>query len=263
MAASGATSLDHQDFGLAGKSAFVTGAGGGIGRAIALSLAKAGVKLALFDLVAANLDETARQVRDVGGEATVTVGDVTDRAAVRAAVAAAAKHYGRLDCAVNNAGVLGPLVPTAQYPIETFQKVIDVNVMGVVHCLQAELELMEAHGAGSIVNIASAAGLIGWAGASAYVTSKHAVVGLTKTAGVEYAAKGIRINSVCPAFVTSPMTSDLMAAEASRNAVLAAVPMGRIGTGEEVANAVKWLLSPLSSFSAGLNLALDGGSTVI
>jgi len=263
MAASGATSLDHQDFGLAGKSAFVTGAGGGIGRAIALSLAKAGVKLALFDLVAANLEETARQVRDAGGDVTVTVGDVTDRAVVRAAVAQAAKHYGRLDCAVNNAGILGPLVPTAQYPIETFQKVIDINVMGVVHCLQAELELMEPQGAGSIVNIASAAGLIGWAGASAYVTSKHAVVGLTKTAGVEYAAKGIRINSVCPAFVTSPMTTDLMAAEASRNAVLAAVPMGRIGTGEEVANAVKWLLSPLSSFSAGLNLALDGGSTVI
>ena len=263
MAASGATSLDHQDFGLAGKSAFVTGAGGGIGRAIALSLAKAGVKLALFDLVAANLEETARQVRDAGGDVTVTVGDVTDRAVVRAAVAQAAKHYGRLDCAVNNAVILGPLVPTAQYPIETFQKVIDINVMGVVHCLQAELELMEPQGAGSIVNIASAAGLIGWAGASAYVTSKHAVVGLTKTAGVEYAAKGIRINSVCPAFVTSPMTTDLMAAEASRNAVLAAVPMGRIGTGEEVANAVKWLLSPLSSFSAGLNLALDGGSTVI
>jgi NAD(P)-dependent dehydrogenase (short-subunit alcohol dehydrogenase family) len=257
------TDTDLQDFGLAGKSAFVTGAGGGIGRGIALKLARAGVKLALFDLAEATLEETARQVRAAGGELTVTRGDVTDRAAVRAAIFAAAKHFGRLDCAVNNAGVLGPLVPTGEYPIETFQKVIDVNVMGVVHCLQAELEVMVPQGAGAIVNIASAAGLIGWGGASAYVTSKHAVVGLTKTAGVEYAAKGIRINSVCPAFITSPMTTDLMSAEASRNAVLAAVPMGRIGTTDEVANAVKWLLSPQSTFSAGLNLALDGGSTVI
>lgn len=257
------TDTDLQDFGLAGKSAFVTGAGGGIGRGIALKLAKAGVRLALFDLVETTLEETARQVRAIGAEFTVTRGDVTDRAAVRAAVFAAAKHYGRLDCGVNNAGILGPLVPTGEYPIETFQKVIDVNVMGVVHCLQAELEVMVPQGAGSIVNIASAAGLIGWGGASAYVTSKHAVVGLTKTAGVEYASKGIRINSVCPAFITSPMTTDLMSAEASRNAVLAAVPMGRIGTTDEVANAVKWLLSAQSTFSAGLNLALDGGSTVI
>jgi NAD(P)-dependent dehydrogenase (short-subunit alcohol dehydrogenase family) len=257
------TSVEHQDFGLAGKSAFVTGAGGGIGRAIALALAKAGVNLALFDLVPAGIEETARQVQDAGGAVMVTLGDVTDRSVVRAAVAAAARSYGRLDCGVNNAGILGPLVPTAQYPIETFRKVIDINVMGVVHCLQAELEMMESQGSGAIVNVASAAGLVGWAGASAYVASKHAVVGLTKTAGIEYAAKGIRINSVCPAFVTSPMTADLMANEATRAAVLAAVPMGRIGTGEEVANAVKWLLSPLASFSAGLNLALDGGSTVI
>jgi len=263
MGGNGTVTVDDQGFGLAGKSAFVTGAGGGIGRAIALSLAKAGAKLALFDLVAGSLEETGKQVRATGAEVTLTLGDVTDRDAVRAAVAAAAKHYGRLDLAVNNAGILGPLVETAAYPIDTFRKVIDINVIGVVHCLQAELEIMEPQGAGAIVNIASAAGLIGWAGASAYVTSKHAVVGLTKTAGVEYAAKGIRINSVCPAFITSPMTTDLMAVESSRNAVLAALPVGRIGTAEEVANAVKWLLSPLASFSVGLNLALDGGSTVV
>ena len=250
------------DRGLAGQTVFVTGAGAGIGRAIAEGLAAAGAHLALMDLDANAVAAVAEPLRKDGLRITCHHGDVTDLGAVQAAVAAAVREHGRIDGAVNNAGIVGATAPLLDYPADTFRRVLDVNVMGVVNGMQAQLAAMAPQGQGAIVNIASAAGIIGWAQHSAYVASKHAVVGLTKTAALEYAARGIRINSVCPAFIYTDLTSGLFAVPGVHDAAVASHPIGRLGQPQEVAEAVMWLLSPRSSFAVGSSLVVDGGSTV-
>lgn len=252
----------ENDRGLAGQTIFVSGAGAGIGRAVAEALGAAGANLALFDLDAAAMEAVASLLLAKGLRVSCHTGDVTSAAAVHAAIAEAAQFHQGLDGAVNNAGIVGASADVLDYPADVFSRVLDVNVMGVLHCMQAQLAVMKRQGRGAIVNIASAAAIIGWAGQSAYVASKHAVVGLTKTAALEYAAQGIRINAVCPAFIYTDMTAGLFQTPGVHDAAVASHPIGRLGQPHEVAEAVMWLLSERSSFTVGSSLVVDGASTI-
>lgn len=242
-----------------GKVVVATGIASGIGRATALALAREGARLVLGDVAAAG-EETARDARALGVQAEFVPADVTRQADVDALVARAISRHGRLDCAVNNAGIEGVLRDTADYPEETFERVIQVNLIGVWRCLRAEVPVMLRTGGGAIVNTASVAGLVGAGALSAYVASKHGVVGLTRSAAIEYAKAGIRVNAVCPGVIDTPMV-DRLSAEmpALREALVAMKPMGRLGRAGEVAEAVVWLCSDAASFVTGHALAVDGG----
>jgi NAD(P)-dependent dehydrogenase (short-subunit alcohol dehydrogenase family) len=242
-----------------GKVILVTGAASGIGRATALALARAGARLVLGDVAAAG-EDIAREARALGIDAEFLRTDVTLQVDVDALVARAIARHGRLDCAVNNAGIEGVLRETADYPEETFERVINVNLIGVWRCLRAEIPAMLRGGGGAIVNIASVAGLVGAGAFSAYVASKHGVVGLTRSAAIEYAKSGIRVNAVCPGVIDTPMLDRLEAEMPTlRAALLAMKPMGRLGRPDEVAAAVVWLCSEAASFVTGHALAVDGG----
>jgi NAD(P)-dependent dehydrogenase (short-subunit alcohol dehydrogenase family) len=242
-----------------GKVILVTGAASGIGRATALALARAGARLVLGDVAAAG-EDIAREARALGIDAEFLRTDVTRQVDVDALVARAIARHGRLDCAVNNAGIEGVLRETADYPEETFERVINVNLIGVWRCLRAEIPAMLRGGGGAIVNTASVAGLVGAGAFSAYVASKHGVVGLTRSAAIEYAKAGIRVNAVCPGVIDTPMLDRLEAEmPALREALLAMKPMGRLGRPDEVAAAVVWLCSEAASFVTGHALAVDGG----
>jgi NAD(P)-dependent dehydrogenase (short-subunit alcohol dehydrogenase family) len=244
---------------LEGKVALATGVASGIGRATALALAREGARLVLGDVAAAG-EETARDARAFGAAAEFVAADVTRQADVDALVARAVARHGRLDCAVNNAGIEGAVRETAEYPEDTFERVIQVNLVGVWRCLRAEVPAMRRAGGGSIVNTASVAGLVGAGALSAYVASKHGVVGLTRSAAIEYAKTGIRVNAVCPGVIDTPMVDRLSAEMPSlREALVAMKPMRRLGRPEEVAEAVVWLCSDAASFVTGHALAVDGG----
>ncbi len=256
------TTTPENDRGLAGRTVFVSGAGAGIGRGVAEALGAAGAHLALFDLDPAAIEAVAAPLLARGLRVSCHAGDVTSAADVHGAIAQAVQLHGGLDGAVNNAGIVGASADVLDYPAEVFARVLDVNVMGVLHCMQAELAVMKPQGRGAIVNIASAAAIIGWAGQSAYVASKHAVVGLTKTAALEYAAQGIRINAVCPAFIYTDLTAKMFETPGVHDAAVANHPIGRLGQPAEVAEAVMWLLSDRSSFAVGSSLVVDGASTI-
>jgi NAD(P)-dependent dehydrogenase (short-subunit alcohol dehydrogenase family) len=244
---------------LEGKVALATGVASGIGRATALALAREGARLVLGDVAAAG-EETARDARAFGAAAEFVAADVTRQADVDALVARAVARHGRLDCAINNAGIEGAVRETAEYPEDTFERVIQVNLVGVWRCLRAEVPAMRRAGGGSIVNTASVAGLVGAGALSAYVASKHGVVGLTRSAAIEYAKTGIRVNAVCPGVIDTPMVDRLSAEMPSlREALVAMKPMRRLGRPEEVAEAVVWLCSDAASFVTGHALAVDGG----
>jgi NAD(P)-dependent dehydrogenase (short-subunit alcohol dehydrogenase family) len=242
-----------------GKVVLVTGAASGIGRATAIELAIEGARLVLCDVDAAG-EDTARAARALGAEAAFVTADVARQADVDALVEHAVARHGRLDCAVNNAGIEGALRETAEYPEETFVRVIEVNLIGVWRCLRAEIPAMRRAGGGAIVNLSSAAGLVGAGGLSAYVAAKHGVVGLTRAAAIDYAKEGIRVNAVCPGVIETPMVDRLSAELPTlRDALVGMAPMGRLGQPEEIAEAIVWLCSDAASFVTGHTLAVDGG----
>ena len=248
-----------------GKAGLVTGAAAGIGRASALALAREGAAVCVSDINAEGAQETARLISDGGGKAIARRCDVTDRAQVQAMVEATVIAFGRLDAAVNNAGISGHFFQRLhEADDETFERVLAVNLRGVWHCMKAELPPMLAQGSGAIVNIASVAGLIGAPKAADYTASKHAVLGITKSAALDYAKSGIRVNAVCPAYTDTAMVQGAIAGNPVMASIMTrAIPMGRLGRAEEVAEAVVWLCSDASSFVTGHALVLDGGLVAI
>jgi NAD(P)-dependent dehydrogenase (short-subunit alcohol dehydrogenase family) len=247
---------------LDGKAALITGAGGGIGRAAALAFAREGARLALADIAADAVAESAAQVTALGGQALALVCEVSRDDDVKRMIAGVVGAFGRLDCAFNNAGIAGWQVDaagkkTAEWSEEAFDRMIAVNLKGVWLCMRHELVQMQAQGGGAIVNTASIAGLVGLPTSSAYVAAKHGVVGLTRTAAIEYAEFGIRVNAVCPGYIKTRMTEEVMQRRGA--AILAQTPMRRMGTPEEVAEVVVWLCSERASFVSGAAYTVDGG----
>ena len=243
------------------KAALVTGGAAGIGRASALALARAGAAVCVSDINGEGAAETAKRIIDEGGKAIAATCDVTEAEQVSAMVAAAVAAFGRLDAAVNNAGIAGSFDHRLHEADDAmFERVLAVNLRGVWHCMKAELAQMLTAGGGSIVNIASVAGLIGAPKAAAYTASKHGVVGITKAAAVEYAKLGIRVNAICPAYTDTAMVQNALAGKPRLAHIMArAIPMGRLGQASEIGEAAAWLCSDASSFVTGHSLALDGG----
>jgi NAD(P)-dependent dehydrogenase (short-subunit alcohol dehydrogenase family) len=243
-----------------GKIALVTGGGSGIGRAASLALAKEGAKVAVSDIVAAGGEETVRMIKAAGGEAMFIKADVAKAVEVEALIKKVVETYGRLDCACNNAGIEGTMTTMVDCSEENFDRIIAVNLKGVWLCMKHEIPQMLKQGGGAIVNTASVAGLVGFPGLSAYVASKHGVNGLTKTAALEYAKHGIRVNAVCPGVIHTPMLDRLFSSQPDAGETIAALePVGRLGKPEEIAAAVVWLCSEAASFVTGLPMAVDGG----
>ncbi len=247
---------------LDGKVALVTGGGGGIGRATALAMVREGARVAVADFDAAAAHETVAQINQAGGQAVTLTGDVTSADAVAAMVRDTLAAYGRLDCAFNNAGIAGYQVDaaglkTAEWSEESFDRMIAVNLKGVWLCLKEEIRHMLQQGGGAIVNTGSIAGLVGLPTSSAYVAAKHGVLGLTKTAALEYADAGIRVNAVCPGYIETRMTEEVRRRRGE--AIMANTPMRRMGQPGEIAEMVVWLLSERASFVTGACYNVDGG----
>ncbi|HET8731348.1 MAG TPA: glucose 1-dehydrogenase [Moraxellaceae bacterium] len=240
--------------------ALVTGAATGIGMAIALAFARAGCDLVLADRDAVRGEAAAGAVRELGRRALFVATDVADPAQVERLHREAMTAYGRLDAACNNAGIEGDMAPLAESTLENFDRVIGVNLRGVFLCMREQLRLMERQHQGAIVNVASVAGLVGFVGLPAYCASKGGVVQLTRTAALEYATQGIRVNAVCPGAIKTEMIDRITHQDPAAETQFAALhPMNRMGTAAEVAEAAVWLCSPQAGFVTGQTLAVDGG----
>jgi NAD(P)-dependent dehydrogenase (short-subunit alcohol dehydrogenase family) len=247
----------------AGRVALVTGSASGIGRAAALAFAEAGAKLVLADINAADGAALAAQIEGQGGEALFLRTDVADAAQVDALVAQAVARFGRLDCAFNNAGIEEEHLKLAESDEALYDRMMAINVKGVWLCMRRQIAQMLAQGGGAIVNTASVAGLVGAPRHAIYAASKHAVVGLTKSAAVEYGKKNIRINSVCPGVIRTAMLERALERDPSWEAgILALHPIGRLGEVDDVVSAVLWLCSDAAAFVCGHQLVVDGGMTV-
>ena len=245
-----------------GKVALVTGGASGIGRATALTFAREGAKLVVADMNADGGHQTVHMITENGGEATFVRTDVSKATAVAAMISTTVETYGRLDCAHNNAGIGSrPRVPLHECSEETWDRVLGINLKGVWLCMKYEIIQMLTQGSGTIVNTASIMGLVGsWSGSGAYNASKHGVVGLTKTAALEYAKLGIRVNAVCPGYIRTPLLAETLTRQPEMEAqIVARHPVGRMGKPEEIAEAVVWLCSDAASFVTGHTMTVDGG----
>jgi len=245
---------------LQNRVALVTGGGSGIGRASARALARAGAKVVVVDIADDGGEETVRLICTAGGEAQFLHADVSRAGEVEGMVRGAIDAYGRLDCAHNNAGIGAGLASIVDYAEEDWDRVLATNLKGVWLCMKYEIPRMLENGGGAIVNTASVAGLIGGRGMGAYTASKHGVVGITKTAALEYARAGIRINAICPGWIRTPLIEPALQKNPDMESqILARNPSGRIGAPDEIAEAVVWLCSDAAAFVTGHAMVMDGG----
>ncbi len=248
------------DISFTNKTAIVTGGGSGIGETVSLELAASGANVIVADMDTSGADKVVKAIRQKGGNAESFEVDVTDASACEAMVAFAIKTYGGLHLAVNNAGIGGPAAPIGEYPVDGWEKVISVNLNGVFNCVRYQIPAMLEAGGGAIVNMASILGTVGFANSSAYTAAKHGVVGMTKAAALEYAARNIRINAVGPGFIDTPLLSANLD-QAALDGLASLHPVGRIGTPEEVSALTCFLLSDRASFINGSYHRVDGAYT--
>lgn len=241
---------------LENKVVIITGAGSGIGRATALLMAKEGAKVVVSDIDEENGKSVVSEIVKVGGEGFFIQSDSSKAEGHESLVEGTLKKYGGLDIAVNNAGIGGPIAPTGEYPLDGWQKVIDINLSGVFYGLRYQIPAMRK--GGSIINVASILGQAGTKGSPAYVAAKHGVVGLTKAAALEYAEQNIRINSIGPGYVKTPLVTNALDEE-TMDGLISLHPMGRLGESEEIAELILWLASSKSSFVTGAYYPVDGG----
>lgn len=246
--------------GLDGRVALVTGAASGIGRASAIALARVGARVVAADIEREGGEETVSLIIGGGGDARFVSVDVSQEADVESLIQDIVKTDGRLDCAVNNAGVLAYGISVDEHSEDLWNSTIDVNLKGTWLCMKHEIRQMRAQQNGTIVNMSSVLGLRGIAGSAAYVASKHGVIGLTRTAALECASDGIRVNAICPSWIRTPPIGFMMSfAPEIEEQFTSMTPLGRLGTPEDVANAVVWLCSDAAAFVTGHSLVIDGG----
>ncbi|WP_433038057.1 SDR family NAD(P)-dependent oxidoreductase [Actinomycetospora sp. CA-053990] len=247
-----------------GQTAFVTGAGSGMGFATARAFAESGAAVALADLAGEALDAAEHELRDAGHRVLAVPCDVSDEDQVTTAVRRTVETFGGLDLAYNNAGIQSPVTDAADETAEVFDRVNGVNLRGIWASMKHELGQMRRQGSGAIVNCSSLGGLVGLPGRAAYHASKHGVIGLTRSAAVEYAPRGIRINAICPGTIETPMVTRMIdSGDLDRVQAEANQPINRLGTAEEMAAAVLWLCSPGAAFVVGVALPVDGGYTAV
>ncbi len=255
--------MQNETFSLAGKVALVTGAGSGIGRASAIEFARAGAKVVVSDIDEVGGGQTVQEIMDLGGEAKFIACNVADSQSVSDLIEDTVKSYGSLDCALNNAGIEAPMAPIADASEEDWDRALSVNLKGVWLCMRAELRQMVAQGSGAIVNTSSQGGLTAVPLNGSYSAAKHGVIGLTKTAAVEYAEHGIRVNAICPGFTKTPMTDRIIQEVPAELVESTLPPMKRAAEPREMAGTVVFLCSPAASYLTGQAIAIDGGGTAI
>ncbi|MDE7315244.1 MAG: SDR family oxidoreductase [Mucispirillum sp.] len=249
------------DYGISGKTALVTGAKKGIGYTAAVMFARAGVKTAFIDIE--DTKEETEKLQKEGFDALPVKCDVSNKRQVKEAVEKIVSYYGCIDIAFNNAGIQTPQKPMHQITTDEYLKTINVDLSGIWYFMHYEIEYMLKQGSGVIINTSSQGGVTGFPGQAAYIACKHAVIGLTRTAAIDYAKNNIRINAVCPGAVLTPMTEELIQRNRDvETALLRDIPMGRLGNPDEIAHAVLWLASSGASFITGQALIVDGGFTV-